>query len=443
MERIISDITDAYKRLCAEYEARTPKSRALFDEARRCFPSGTTRSNLYFAPYPPTLRSAAGAHVQDVDGRDYIDLISDYAVAQAGHSNALIAEGVKNQLDHGLSYGGRNEHETRLADLIKQRLSSVETLRFTNSGTEANLYAILAARAYSKKPAIFVFEGGYHGGVLNYAMHDDRLQTPFETLTAPYNDIDAFRTVVSNNCDKLGCVVMELMLNSGGCIPAEPAFAREVQAICRQAGVLLVVDEVMTTRLNYHGLQGAYGVTPDLTTLGKIIGGGLPVGAFGGRADIMAMFDQTQPRAAAHNGSFNNNVLTMAAGVAALSGVLTREALDAVNHMGEQMRLRLNEILMDHGAPLSFSGAGSVMALHVGAAPPQRFTSHPAASAVRALFHMHMLLQGFWIAQRGMLALSVETTQAHTDQFAAALDGFCAQYGDLLRSLDRAPSAAA
>jgi len=442
IERFKSEILDAHETLRTAYAARTPKSRVALEAACHHLPAGVTRSNLYFKPYPPTMERAEGAILKDVDGHEYIDFISDFAVAQSGHNNKHIAAALRDQLERGISYGARTNLETELAQLLQKRLPTLDKLRFANSGTEANLYAILTARAFTQKPAIFVFDGGYHGGALNFAMHDTRMQAPFETMSAPYNDIDAFRSVIKKNKDQLACVVMELMLNSGGCIPADPEFARQVETICRDNGILLIVDEVMTTRLGFHGLQGQYGMKPDLTTLGKIIGGGLPVGAFGGRAGIMAMFDQTEAGAAPHNGSFNNNVMTMTAGITAMSQVLTEPVLGSVNALGDELRRRLNQVFEARNTPLCFAGAGSVMALHIGVSPPDHFVTHPLAAPIRSLFHMHVLSKGVWIAQRGMVALSIETTEAHTDQFVEAVEDFVACYGPLLQRLAGDPALA-
>ena len=434
-EDFLAKIDRAYAVLQAQYEAKTANSRESYAEALDIFPAGITRSNLYFTPYPPSIASAEGPVLTDEDGNTYIDLISDFAVAQSGHSNSAIAHALKAQLDHGISYGARTQKEVRLAKLIKERLPSVERLRFTNSGTEAGMYAVLAARAFSKKPAVLVCKGGYHGGSMNFAANDPRTHLPFDYITVEFNDPDAIREAVRENRDRLACVVTELMMNSGGCIPATQAFADAVKDACAENDVLLIIDEVMTTRLAFNGLQGHFNLTPDLTTLGKIIGGGMPVGAFGGRADIMAQFDQTQPGAAAHNGSFNNNVMTMTAGAVALEQVLTAPVLEQNNQKGEVLRARLNAVLKREDVALRFSGMGSVMAIHVGYHPPTRFALTKFDAPIRKLFHMYCVMNGIWIAQRGMLALSVETTDAHCDKMVETLEAFCTAYRDILDSI--------
>ena len=426
--------------LAQTYAAATPLSGEASARAREALPGGNTRSNLHFSPYPPVFQAAEKGTLTDLDGHSYADFINDFTVALQGHSNAVIINAVHDLLAKGMSYGGRTQAEDRLASLIKSRITSIDRLRFTNSGTEANLYAFLAARAYTGREAIFVFEGGYHGGVFNFASKDLRLRAPFDIVSSPYNDIEAFDRAFNANAGRIACVAMELILNSGGCVPARREFARHVEARCREAGVVFLVDEVMTSRIAYGGMQSLYGVTPDMTTLGKIIGGGFSIGAFGGRADIMAMFDVTKPGALFHSGSFNNNVFSMNAGVAALSEVLTEEAIARVNAAGDAFRIRLNAALAKADVPLVFSGLGSVAALHIGRTAPERFQAPPLSAEVRSLFHLFMLLEGFWIAERGMIALSLETTQAQMDAFELALARFCARYEALLQSLEAAPA---
>lgn len=427
----------AHGQLKRVYEARTPASSASFKTACRSMPGGTTRSNLHFAPYPPSIQRAESGELIDIDGNRYFDFLSDFAVAMSGHNNAVIAQAVGSQLEKGISFGARTPLEARLAQLVQERIASVERVRFVNSGTEANLYAFLAARAFTGRSALLLFEGGYHGGAMSFSTADPRLRAPFEYLTVPYNDADAFSRMVEERGDDIACVGLELLLNSGGAIPARPDFVQTIREVCTRRGILLVIDEVMTTRLAYGGLQSVYGVRPDLTTLGKMIGGGLTVGAFGGRADIMSLFDLTVGAGINHGGSFNNNVLTMAAGIAALGTVLTPEVIESVNRSGELLRERLNSLFSSARLPLVFSGHGSVMALHLGYEAPLRFKEPALSKQVRSLFHMFCLVNGVWIAQRGMIALNIETREAHIARLVEVVGEFVLQMKEPLSDFAR------
>jgi len=423
------------RRLQVLYAKARPASAQAYEAACTVQPGGTTRSNLHLFPFPVTIDHADGSILTDLDGHTYIDLLSDFAVAMAGHSNDVIRNAIQKQLTQGISFGGRSEAETELAEIIVARFASIERVRFTNSGTEANLYAFLLARAITQRPGILMFEGGYLGGAMSFATSDPRLRAPFDFITVPYNDIEAFDAAISAHGSRLACVATELMLNSGGCIQADGAFIRHVENVCRNRGILFLVDEVMTSRLHVAGLQALYGVRPDITTLGKIIGGGLSIGAIGGRSDILKKFDLRSEDPLFHNGSFNNNVLSMRAGAASLRHVLTESGLSHTNSLGESLRIGMNADLASAALPLSWTGMGSVMALHIGREAPTRFMPHPAEKPLRALLHMDALLKGYWIAPRGMLALSVENTPSQLEDFRSLFRTFTGKYEDLIRAL--------
>jgi len=429
--------------LAQKYMTSRPGSEAAFQKACAVQPGGTTRSNLHQAPFPVTIASACRSVLTDIDGFEYVDLLNDYAVGMAGHSNPTIFEALRDQLDRGTNFGGRSIKETELAELIVARFASIDSVRFTNSGTESNLYALLLARAVTGRSKILMFEGGYLGGVLSQATKDRRLLAPFEFVTVPYNDVDAFDEAMGKHSGKIAVVATELMLNSGGCIPADPEFIRHVADVCRCNDSLFLVDEVMTSRLEFSGLQSRYGVSPDITTLGKMIGGGLSAGAIGGSRDIMQQFDVRTEQPLLHNGSFNNNILSMVAGVAALRHVLTKAAIDQTSELGDNLRNMLNESLEARDIGLVWSGIGSAMALHLGRQAPQRFAPQALEKPIRELLHMFMLLNGFWIAPRGMLSLSVENTNEHAQALADTFGGFLDTYRNLLTGLPSSVEVAA
>lgn len=399
----------------ARYRERTPRSAAAFERSCGVLPGGNTRSNLHLDPYPVVVRAAHDAVLVDIDGNEYADFNSDYTVAVLGHSNPRIAEVVVDQLARGMSWGGRSEAEPLLAEEIVRRFEAIDQLRFVNSGTEANLLALMTALDATGRDAVLVVDGGYHGSVFSFVGGRTRINVPVDTIVVPYNDLDALDAAFAEHGHRIAAAFTELMLNSGGCIPADPAWIARLRSLCSERGSLLVIDEVMTARLGYHGLQGRYGVCPDIVTLGKFLGGGFPIGAFGASAEVMAMYDMRRPGAVSHGGSFNNEVFSMHAGVVALTELLTAEVMAGLNDDGDRLRERLGGVFAERGLPLVVTGIGSTMALHVGTDAPTRFVAHPCAAAVRRLFHLGLLNDGRWVASRGMIATSLATTVEQVD----------------------------
>jgi glutamate-1-semialdehyde 2,1-aminomutase len=275
--------------------------------------------------------------------------------------------------------------------------------------------ALAAAKAFTGRRKILVFEGGYHGGFLAFPPGGSRVNVPHEFVIAPYNDIDATRRLIGEAGGDLAVILAEPMLGAGGCVPAEPAFLQMLRDETKRLGAILIFDEVMTSRLSPGGRQALLGITPDMTTLGKYIGGGLTFGAFGGRADIMAQFDPRRADALFHAGTFNNNTVTMAAGVAGLSKVLTPERSRDLNARGDRLRDGLNELFTRHGAALRVTGLGSVMNLHAAGKPA-------AAVAIKDLVFFDLIARGFYLARRGLIALSLPVTDAETGAFIDAID---------------------
>jgi glutamate-1-semialdehyde 2,1-aminomutase len=232
--------------------------------------------------------------------------------------------------------------------------------------------------------------------------------------------------LIAEHADELAAVVVEPILGSGGVIPGEPGFLHALGEATAANGALLVFDEVMTSRLSRGGLQETLGIRPDLTTLGKYVGGGLSFGAFGGRADLMTRFDPARPDALAHAGTFNNAVLTMAAGVAGLTQVYTAEECARLNALGDRLRDRLNAFAGERGLDFCATGRGSMVGLHFTRGPVQRTSDSPAAPELHTLLHLNMLERGYSYARRGFVALSLPLGEAEVDGFAAAVEEFFA-----------------
>lgn len=392
------------------YVDRRPRSAALAVAAAKVMPGGNTRTVLHFDPFPFRVDHAEGSVLVDVDGHRYVDLLGNYTAGLFGHQVPAVRDAVIAQLDRGWAIGATHALEVELAELICGRFESIEQVRFTNSGTEANLMAIGTAMHVTGRRKVLVFEEGYHGGVLTFAHGVGPLNVPHDFLIVPYNDVRALQAAFAATGSEIACVVVEPVQGSGGCIPAESAFLAALRELCTQHGTVLIFDEVMTSRLHPGGAQARFGVVPDMTTLGKYLGGGMTFGAFGGRRSIMAAFDPAQGGALSQAGTFNNNVVTMAAGVAALRDVLTPEALIALNDRGDVLRDRLNVTFAGAGIPMTVVGVGSMMNLH---ADDGRW--------VELFFHA-MLAAGFYLARRGMIALALDVTGEQLAAFGEAVE---------------------
>ncbi len=411
-----------------------PMSSQRHDTAKRVMPGGNTRTVIYYPPFPVTIARGEGCFVWDLDGNRYADFVCEYTAGLYGHSEPVIVEAIKEALGNGIVLGAPNRYEAELARLMVERFPALELVRFTNSGTEANLMAISVARVFTGRDKLMVMKGGYHGGVFMFSGNGSPLNAPFPYVLTDYNDIEGTRALIREHAKSLACVILEPMLGGGGCIPASIDFLQMLREETRKAGVLLIFDEVMTSRLSPTGLHGALGVIPDLITLGKYLGGGLSFGAFGGAARIMDRFDPARPDALAHAGTFNNNVLTMSAGVAGLSKVLTPERSMELNVRGDRLRTRMNAAIEKRGLACCVTGRGSMLNVHFIRGPIHR---PPEASARSKdwlkLLQLEMLARGYYMTYRGMLALSLPTTDTETNGFAAAFEGFLDDYAALLR----------
>ena len=415
------------------YSKARPKSAEIHARARMVLPGGNTRSVLFYTPFPTAMASGDGCYLSDVDGHRYLDLCGEYTAGLFGHSEPRIQQAVKAAVDRGLNLAAVGEREGQLAALLCQRFPSLERVRFTNSGTEANMMALGAARAFTGKAGVVGMRGGYHGGLLTFAAGGSPVNVPLPVTLVDYNDTEQVIAALKSGKDTIGAVILEPMLGSGGCIPATSAFLEALRTATREAGALLVFDEVMTSRHSSGGLQKRTGVTPDLTTLGKYVAGGMSFGAFGGRADVMDLFDGHKPGALIHSGTFNNNVLSMSAGIVAMSEIFDAAAADALFARGEALRARLNATTAGRGLAMHFSGAGSMMQPHFRAGPILRpYAPSPAEDGLRELFFFDMLAAGIYIARRGMVAMSLPVGDAECARYAAGVEEFGAARGSLL-----------
>jgi glutamate-1-semialdehyde 2,1-aminomutase len=431
-----SDLATSIAEARERYVALRPNSAALHDEALAVMPGGNTRSVLSYGPFPTAMARGADCRLWDIDGHEYLDLCGEYTAGLFGHSEPRVHAALRGALDRGLNLSAVGMAEARLARILCDRFPSIELIRFTNSGTEGNLMALTAARAFTKRSHVMAFRGGYHGGVLTFPITGaSPVTVPFPMVMADYNDIPGTVALIEAHAHQLACVIIEPMLGGGGCIPASPAFLAALREATRAAGVLLIFDEVMTSRMSAGGQQSRVGVTPDMTTLGKYVAGGMSFGAFGGRADVMGQFATELP----HAGTFNNNVLSMAAGGVAMGDIFTAEAADALYARGDGLREALNHVCSTAGVAMCFTGLGSMLAVHFRVAPiEQPYIGSAAEEGLRELFFFDMLDSGIYLARRGMVALSLPVGEAEMARYVAAVTDFVEARGELLRGMAQA-----
>lgn len=403
--------------------AANPNSRQRYDRARQSIAGGISRSALHYAPFPLVFDRGEAQFIWDVDDHEYLDAFGDYTAGIFGHNHPRTRQALLDAFDNGIALNGPHRFEAPFAELLCARIPSFEKLRFCSSGTEANLFALSLARVATGRDAILVFEGAYHGGVFNFSTENMPLNYPATWVRAPFNDIEATRSLVETHAKDLAAILVEPMIGAGGCIPAESGFLEALREMATANDVLLVFDEVMTSRLGPHGMQGLVGVTPDLTSVSKFLGGGLTFGAFGGRADLMERYDPESENALPLAGTFSNNVLTMEAGRVALAEIYTAEAAVDLNARGDTLRDRLNTVAEKHDVAVQFIGMGSMMNAHF-TREAVRTPEHGRLTdpRKRALLHLDLVAAGIFTARSGMIVLSLPMTDADSDRLVETID---------------------
>jgi glutamate-1-semialdehyde 2,1-aminomutase len=369
----------------AEYTGKTTRSRALHEEALSVMPGGNSRTTTFFDPYPFYFTRGQGAHIWDADDTERIDFNGNYTSLVIGHAHPDVVKAVQGVAESGLSFPGPTEHEVRLAEAVSRRLPSIESLRFTNSGTEATMNAVRLARAFTGRQKLAKFEGAYHGThdwVMVSVSPDPktagnrRRPKPVaysagippavlkHTVVLPWNDQEACAEILAKEGDQIAGLIIDPILCNAGLVSPVDGFLPWLREETERRGIVLIFDEVISFRVAWGGAQERFGIRPDLTTLGKIIGGGLPVGAFGGRRDIMAFYDPRKHGARiSHGGTFNANPVTMAAGLVAMR-LLTPEAYARLADLGAKLRASLDDCFRHAGVPGRVTGLGSLFRLH-------------------------------------------------------------------------------
>lgn len=408
------------------YFSKTSKSKALYERAKNFLPAGVSYAIRYFEPYPFYTAKAEGSKLYDVDGNEYIDFWLGHTALILGHSPPAVIDSVKKQIEIGTQFGTSHELEIELAEQVAKMVPSAEMVRFTNSGTEANMYAARLARAYTGRNKIVKFEGGWHGGY--DALHVG-VKHPFDipesagltngalqdTIVAPFNDLEGVREKVRN--EAVGAIVIEPMLGAGGCIPAEKEFLKGLRELCDEKGILLIFDEVVTGfRLAPGGGQQYYGVIPDITVFGKILGGGFPIGAFCGRRDVMERLNTLiyeRPHCSFHGGTFSANPISTTAGLATLKLLEDGHLINRMNKVGEKIREQIKETFEVNGVDVQVTGLGSLFSTH--------FTGEKVKDT-RAVFrtdrkklaeyHLDLITNGVFFLPTHMGALSTAHSEA-------------------------------
>ena len=428
-----------------QYLASTPKSRTLWEEAREYLPGGDSRNSIFWDPYPIFIDSASGCHVVDADGVDRLDFINTMTSLILGHSPKPVVDAVADQLGKGVVYNAPNRHQVRLAKLLCGRVPSFDLVRFTNSGTEATLNTIRAARAFTGKDRIAKVEGGYHGthDVVTVSVRVDPSQAGSpdhpqavaaseglpdglvdQVTVIPYNQTETARKILEENKDQLAAVIVEPMLGSVGMVPSSDEFLAMLREFTQLNGIVLIFDEVISFRVAPGGAQQYYGITPDMTSLGKIIGGGFAVGAFGGRADIMELYDPTKSARGArvsHAGTFNANPVTMLAGAVTLEQ-LTPGVYRRLAELTDGLKQGIQEICAGLEVPVQVTGLGSLFGIHFTGQPISNYRDVTQENAgLRNQVFLGLLNEGVLTASNLVGALSTAMTEADVDTF---LDAF-------------------
>lgn len=429
--------------ILVNYHRRTPESKAHHEKACTYLPGGDTRTTCYFAPYPTYMRKGSGSRLTDCDENDYIDFLSNYTSLIFGHAHPALTGAAKALLEDGTIFGASTELQYLHARHLSERVASLDKVRYCNSGTEATLFALRGARAFTGKDLVIKMDGGYHGthDVAEVNVHPDvdavglpakklvpgvPASTLQDVLVAPFNDINAVEDLVKAHKNQVAAVIVEPLMGVGGLLYPEPGYLRGLREITARFDVLLIFDEIISFRTHRGGMQALEGVTPDMTTLGKWIGGGFPVGAFGGRSDIMAVFDPSRPGSVAHGGTFNANNLTMGVGLVALK-LVDQAAIDRLNQLGDRLKSGMKAALKDARVKAQISGYGSLLGLHWCAELPlnAKETARGVANAGKlpALFHLEMLNRGIYFAPRGMFIISMPMGEQEVDACLHAFEG--------------------
>ena len=418
------------------YVERSPRSREIFEEARNYLPDGVTRG-AGWKPYPLYWERGEGVRVWDVDGIERLDFFGNNSALPLGHAHPAVVKALQEQVAKGVSFNAPHEAHVKLAKILCERIESVELVRFTNSGTEATMNCIHAARAFTGRSKIAKVDGAYHGlydtvaangeGDVRYPTTASNLPgTPRamldEIVMLPFNEPEAAREIILRHKDELGAVVVEPMMGGAGFIQATTEYLEAIREVTSQEGIVLVFDEVCSLRVGPGAGQGLFGVYPDMTAFGKSVGGGAAVGAFGGRRDIMELYrGDAGDSQVGHSGSFNGNPLSMVSGIATFEQ-LTPDVYEHLDRIAERLREGIRAVCAEFDVPVQVTGIGSLFCVHFNDQPirSRRDTLSNDREREWQVF-FGLLNEGIWPSAGLLGAVSAPMTDADVDAYVDGL----------------------
>lgn len=425
------------------YIAANPKSKSLHERATQFMPGGDSRNSIFWNPFPLYVTHAEGTELTDADGNVRTDFVNNMTTLIMGHRHPDVVKALQEQLDHGVSYPAPSPSVVRWAEILCERVPSVEKVRFVNSGTEATLNAIRAARAFTGKTLLAKCEGAYHGNhdaiqisvtppvdqAGNAENPDPVIMFPGinpgaadDVVIMPYNHPEAAERVIRQHADELAAVIVEPINGQCGMVPAKPEFLQMLRDVTSELGIPLIFDEVISFRASSGGAQEWYGITPDLTCFGKVIGGGMPVGAFGGKDEIMRLWDPNYGSGQVqHAGTFNGNPMTAVAGVATLE-LLTPEVYAELQQKGDLLRRMIQDVITELEVPMGVSGAVSLFALQFTTEQVTDYRTYATNNKemMQTVF-TGMLNEGFVMSNRCAGNVSAVHTKEDLNSFVFAL----------------------
>lgn len=408
------------------------RSAELYEKAQGIMPGGVNspvRAFKSVGGQPVFIKRGEGARMFDEDGNSYIDYVCSWGPLILGHAHPAVVEAVRSAAQNGTTFGAPTAAEVRLAEMIVNAVPSIEMVRLVNSGTEALMSAIRVARGYTGRSKIIKFEGCYHGhsdgllakagsGVTTFGLPDSAgvpESVTSDTLVLPYNDLDVVRDTLRAMPDEVACIVIEPIAGNMGVVPPRPRYLQGLRTLCDEFGVVLIFDEVITGfRVAYGGAQELYGITPDMTTLGKIIGGGLPVGAYGGKKEIMEMVAPLGPVYQA--GTLSGNPLAVSAGIAVLELLSEPGFYETLQHRASALETGLLKAAADAGIRAHANSVGSMMTIFFADDPVHDYASAKKSNTARyASFFHGMLQKGVYFAPSQFEAAFVSCAHSHED----------------------------
>ena len=446
-----SEMTSALTKEIASYSAANPISAGLHKKASTFMPGGDTRNSIYWDPFPIYITSGDGTTLTDADGNQRTDFVNNMTTLILGHRPPEVTSALAEQISKGLSFPAPSPSVVRWAELMCERVPSLDKVRFVNTGTEATLNAIRAARAFTGKQKLVKCEGAYHGNhdaiqisvvpPLDEAGKADSPESvaafPGISETAvddifimPFNDIVTAEKIIRKHADELAAVIVEPVNGQCGMVPAKPEFLEGLRRLTDELGIVLIFDEVIAFRIAYGGAQDYYGVKPDLTCFGKVVGGGMPVGAFGGRDDIMSLWDPSDGGSVVqHAGTFNGNPMTAVAGVATLES-LTADKYEYLEHLGNMLRNKLRALFAELEVPMSVTGVASLFALQF--TPTEVIDYRTYATNNKEMLQtmfIGLLNEGFLMSNRCAGNVSTVHTEDDVDAFVLAVKNVLRRIG--------------